>query len=115
MTPEERTRAGEAIRLRLDEMGLSIAAFAALAHVHESTMRRVMAGQVWPHQSTRDKLSAALGWPAGEVARRAMSPSPLHVYTTAELVGELCYRFHGVHRAEPGKIHAFRARHAEAG
>lgn len=92
MTPEERRRAGAAIRARMAEVNLSTAQLAEAADVDQTTVRRLIRGEVWPRERTRQRVMAALGLPAGEMGRRAIKPRPLAEYSTAEIAHELCER-----------------------
>lgn len=71
MTPEQRKRAGAAVAARIREMHWTVRKVATDAGVGEATLRRLMAGRTWPQQHTRDRIGSAIGWPPGEIARRA--------------------------------------------
>ena len=86
----------------MSELGLSAAELARLAGVDASTVRALLKGRRWPNDGTRNRLSAALGWPPGEIARAAVRQGgapiganrfgSLSEVSTAELAHELCDR-----------------------
>lgn len=93
MTPEQRKRAGQAVAERLDQLGMTVPQLAAAAQVHPSTIRALLHGARWPADRTRDRLTAALQWPRGEIARRAVQDSePLSRFTALDLLEELYRR-----------------------
>lgn len=90
MTPEELSRAGRAVAERIAELGMTVPELACKAGVDPSTVRRLINGRAWPHQSTRDRIMDALEWPRGELARRVWAGSiGLEAIPTYRLVEEL--------------------------
>ena len=92
MRPEERRRAGLAIRGRLAELGLTVEEFAGKAGLDPTTVRATISGRRWPREQTRAKLCEALGWEDGEIARRAVNGTALRDASLEELVEEMCNR-----------------------
>jgi len=92
MTPEQRQRASLAVRARMNELRLTVPELAARAGIDPGTARALLAGDRWPHTSTRRQLDQALGWKPGELVRRAEARPELSEFTSLELLRELYRR-----------------------
>jgi transcriptional regulator with XRE-family HTH domain len=91
-TAEQRRRASRAVRERMNDLGLTVPKLARAAGVDQSTIRALLACQRWPRAATRQAINHALGWPMGELGRRAASPPDLRDFSITELLAELCRR-----------------------
>lgn len=75
---------------RINELGLTVPKIAAKAGVSPNTLRRLIRGVTWPNDDSRQRITDALGWPPGEIARRAVvRDGELDRWTTAELLDEV--------------------------
>jgi transcriptional regulator with XRE-family HTH domain len=91
-TAEQRRRGSRAVRERMNDLGLTVPKLAKDAGVNQSTIRALLAAQRWPRAATRQAINHALGWPMGELARRAASTPDLRDFSTSDLLAELCRR-----------------------
>lgn len=89
MIDEQRKRAGEAVEMRMRELGLNGHSLARAAQVDDKTIRNLLHGVKWPQLHTRRQVEDALRWPPGEIARRALHEEGLEAYTVTELWAEL--------------------------
>lgn len=88
-----RKRAGAAVRDRLAARELTITDASQKAGIGARTLGALIAGERWPTAETRRRLEDALGWPEGELVRRARGERPsLSAYTNLELLAELMQR-----------------------
>jgi transcriptional regulator with XRE-family HTH domain len=93
VNPEERARAGRAVSERLTDLGRTARQLAAEAGVSLRTVRALLRGERMPQPDTRAHLEKALGWPPGEIWRRARDGlESLRNYTDRELCAELLHR-----------------------
>jgi len=93
MTPEERQRAGRAVRGRLETLGRSVEEAARSSKIDARTLRALIAGSRWPTTSIRSSIEDEIEWPRGEIARQARNGlEALAVFTDAELAAELLHR-----------------------
>lgn len=92
MTYEQRQRASLAVRARMNERRLTVATLADQAGVDQKTIRAFLAGDRWPRAASRQQMARALGWPPGEIARRAGSRPELEAFSTLELLDEIRWR-----------------------
>ena len=92
MNTEEQRRAGAVVSARIAELNTTPADIARKAGLDPTTVRAIMRGTRWPQNRTRERLTAALGWSDGEIARRAIDGSPLDQVPTVELARVLLER-----------------------
>jgi hypothetical protein len=92
MRQEQRMWASLAVRIKMNDMRLTVPVLAKMAGVDETTIRALLAGSRWPRSETRDRITDALGWPVGELERRASVRPDLLAFTTLELLRELYRR-----------------------
>lgn len=91
MTPEQRLRAGRAVAARLAETQSTPPALARAAGVAPNTIRALIRGDRWPRPDTRERIVVALGWPRGELVRRALDGEVAQL-STADLLLEVLRR-----------------------
>lgn len=92
VTPSERMRAGRAVEVRMAERLLTRSIVARRAQVDPKTLAALITGERWPRVGTRARIERALGWPAGEIDRRArngLSASDLARFSELDLLAEL--------------------------
>ena len=92
VTPEQRQRASLAIRARMNETGATVPSLAKKAGIDQATIRSLLSAQRWPRKATLVRLNKALGWPEGEINRRAELRPELQEFTSVELIAELYRR-----------------------
>ena len=90
--PEGRRRASIAIRMRMNELSVTVPKLARVAGIDQSTVRSLLSGTRWPVRSTLSQLEPALGWPVGEITRIAEGRPELAEFTALELLAELLRR-----------------------
>lgn len=99
MTPEQRHRAGLSVAARILDMGTTVPTIAAEANVAPTTIRALIRGARWPTIASRQRICAALRWPAGEIERRAfLGDVRLAEFSILELARELCHRLEDCQR-----------------
>ena len=91
MDRTEMQRAAAVVRARMEELDLTPNDIARAAHLDPTTVRALIRGERWPRESTRARINKVLGWPHGEVTRRAFVPA-LDQISTPELARELYER-----------------------
>jgi hypothetical protein len=77
VTRDQMLRAGRAVEARMAERMLGRSALARRAEVDPKTLRALLTGERWPRVTVRARIEAALGWPSGEIHRRARGERPL--------------------------------------
>lgn len=78
----------------MKELGLTVAELAAKAGVDPGTVRGLITGRRWLREDTRERITTALGWPRGEIARRVWTGQiAIEQASTEDLIHELCRRF----------------------
>lgn len=96
MGPDERRRAGEAVGNRMRELGLTVSELARMTQLDQRTIRRIISGETWPREETRQRIVASLGMSPGQLARQIWSTKmALTEVPTEELARELCKRLVG--------------------
>lgn len=93
MDDAQRQRAGLAVRVQMNERGLTVVKLAEEAGVAEGTIRALLSGERWPRPASRVQIARALGWPDGEIRRRASRQAQLESFTVDELLSEISRRF----------------------
>lgn len=73
----------------MTELHLTTGQLADKAGVHPATVRRLIRGDGWPQERTREAVITALGMPHGAFGRSAIQRPPAD-YSTTELARELC-------------------------
>ena len=95
-------RAARAVSRRIDELGLTVPKAARIAGVHPNTLRRFLHAEHWPKRDTLERVNKALGWPIGEIGRRATDADRdapgLAGYPLEALILEVCRRMNGAHQ-----------------
>lgn len=95
----------------MTELGITAPELARRAGVDPTTVRALIKSERWPRDSTRRRISRALGWPDGEVARIALTdPPPLSAIPTEDLVRELCRRLGGCETPDTWELRTRRAK-----
>lgn len=88
-----RHRAAAAMTARMETLRTNAAGVARAAGVDPKTIRAVLAGRSWPRSGTRARIEAALGWPEGELTRRAAANgATIENTSTLVLLAEVCRR-----------------------
>lgn len=77
----------------MNESGLTVPQLAEEARVAEGTIRALLSGERWPRAASRRQIARALGWPPGEIARRADRQTQLEAFSVDELLAEISRRF----------------------
>ena len=92
MTPDEISRAGDAVAARMRHLGLSLNDLAERAGIDRGTLSALLHGRRWPQAETRARICRALGWETGTISRARYGPDALADFTTAELLREALRR-----------------------
>ena len=98
MTPEERKRAGRAVRERMLELGMNASDVQQLAPVDNKTLGAVIEGTRSANIKTLGKIERVLGWDPGEIERRGRAAGtterrePLQDASELQLLTELLRR-----------------------
>lgn len=99
VTRDQMTRAGRAVEARMAERLLGRTALARRAQIDPKTLRALLTGSRWPRVAVRARIESALGWPAGEIHRRALGARPVTAdlarFPELDLLGELTRRARG--------------------
>lgn len=95
MTPEERRRAGQAVRDRMVELDMNATEVQLAAGIDNKTLGSVLDGTRRPNTKTLGKIERALQWKPGEIERRGrMQPGtdPIEAASETRLLAELLRR-----------------------
>ena len=88
----ERQRAALILATRMRDLGLTPTTLARRSGVDPTTIRAILRGDRTPSLRVKAAVAPVLGWPVGELARRAERVELLATLSNRELLGELCRR-----------------------
>ncbi len=71
-----RQQAADALRDRMEALGLTIRDVADQAGIHENTLGNMLAGQSWPRERARTAIETAVRWERGTLTKLAYANEP---------------------------------------
>lgn len=103
MTPEQRRRAGLAVTERIESMSATPSAVARSAGISPNTLLALAHGKRWPSDEIQGRIESKLGWPGGEILRRAagFGAKALCSFSDEDLLTELLRRAAKRQRTRP--------------